>query len=244
MKLIELHQSQAADLINKDIVAFLPIGAVEVHGEHLPIGTDNFLSEALCKKLEKRIGADKTLLLPLIPYGQVWSLGKVPGSVDVSDDTLSLYIESVVLAVAQMGIKKIAIINSHVGNVAAIKRASRTIKEKSDILVYAFTYPGADRVIKETVTSPLPHKGFFHACEIETSYMLYLCPDKVDMSKAICQYPDFPDDYDYRSIRWSDVMDTAVLGDAPSATSEKGKRIIDTVIENVVELLNVECTRG
>lgn len=237
MKLIELHQSQAAEL-NKDMTALLPLGAVEVHGEHLPIGTDDFLSEALCQKLEECIGTDKVLILPLIPYGQVWSLGKVPGSVDIPDETLSQYIKYVALAVEQMGLRKLAVINSHVGNVSAIKNASRMLKEDSNLLFYSFTYPGADQVIKDIMTSPLPHHGFFHACEIETSYMLYLCPDKVDMSRAICQYPDFPSDYDYRSIRWSEVMNTAVLGDAEAATKEKGKRVIDVVIENIVNILN------
>ena len=103
--------------------------------------------------------------------------------------------------------------------------------------VYAFTYPGAEAVISRVCTSKRPHKAYFHACEIETSYMLYLCPEQVDMSKAISQYPVFPDDFDVTPHRWTEIMPTAVLGDATAATAEKGKEIIDAVVENMARLL-------
>ena len=67
--------------------------------------------------------------------------------------------------------------------------------------------------------------------------MLYLAPDKVDMSKAIRQYPDFPEDFDYTPTRWSELFSTAVLGDATLATAEKGRAIIDSVVDNIVHLL-------
>ena len=237
MKIIDINQSDVKK-ISKDAVVLLPLGAVEVHGEHLPLGTDYFLATELCNRLEQRMGYNKAIILPPIPYGQVWSLGKVPGSIDIPDEILSRFIEYIALGVSQMGINKFAVINAHVGNCSAIKTASRAVSEKTDLKFYSFTYPGSDTVIKQVCTATMPHKGFFHACEIETSYMLYLCPDKVDMSKAICQYPDFPKEYDYISLRWSDFMDLAVLGDAKSATEEKGKKIIEAVLDKIEEIID------
>ena len=58
-------------------VAILPIGAVEAHGPHLPLGTDNILAERISKMLAKRVDA---FVLPTLPYGQVWSLRNFPGA--------------------------------------------------------------------------------------------------------------------------------------------------------------------
>lgn len=92
-------------------------------------------------------------------------------------------------------------------------------------------------MIRRVCTAPMPHKGYFHACEIETSYMLYLCPEQVKMEKAICQYPEFPEEFDYTPIRWTDVMDRTVLGDATAATREKGRQILEHVVNQICRIL-------
>ncbi|MCK9907432.1 creatininase family protein, partial [Frankia sp. Cpl3] len=58
---------------------------VEAHGPHLPLGTDNFLAERLSERLAQRTNG---LLLPTLPYGQVWSLKNFPGSINVSNESL------------------------------------------------------------------------------------------------------------------------------------------------------------
>ena len=69
MILAELNQEQTENL--NHMTAILPIGATEVHGNHLPVGTDIFLAENVAKKLELRLGTENALLLPVISYGQV-----------------------------------------------------------------------------------------------------------------------------------------------------------------------------
>ena len=236
MRLSELNQEQAARAV-KGCTAILPVGATEVHGNHLPLGTDSDLASALAGKLEEALGTDRCLVLPCVPYGQVWSLGETAGTVDIPDAVLTPYLVSIAMSLHRAGARKFVFLNAHVGNNAAIKAAMRQVYAQCDMKVYAFTYPGAESVIAQVCTSPRPHKAYFHACEIETSYMLYLCPDKVDMSRAICQYPVFPPDFDVTPHRWTEVMDTAVLGDATVATAQKGKAILDTVVKNMVNLL-------
>ncbi len=70
--------------INQSNVAILPIGAVEAHGPHLPLGTDNLLAERLAAKLAERVNG---LVLPTLPYGQVWSLRNFPGSINISNNS-------------------------------------------------------------------------------------------------------------------------------------------------------------
>ncbi|RRD96215.1 creatininase family protein [Clostridiales bacterium COT073_COT-073] len=242
MKLEDLYQKEITKVNCQNIVALLPIGAIEVHGEHLPLGTDNFLAVKLAEKIEYSLGNEKALVLPLIPYGQVWSLKEAPGSIHIAEDILSEYIAMISESIARMKIKKLAIINSHVGNIGAIRKAARKLYEQNIIQAFYFTYPGTFHEIEKVCESPLPHPGYFHACEIETSYMLYLCEEKVKMEKAICQYPNFPPDFDYTPIPWTKIMDTAVLGDAAKATKEKGKFILDACVERIVSILRSEKT--
>ena len=195
MLLSELNQQSAAEAIHNGVTALLPIGATEVHGNHLPLGTDSFLAQGVAEKTAQKLGPGRGLVLPCVHYGQVWSLRATPGTM------------------------------------------RQVWAQCPDMKVFSFTYPGAEEVIKRVCTSRRPHKAYFHACEIETSYMLYLCPERVDMGKAICQYPEFPADFDVTPWPWTDIMDVAVMGDATAATAEKGRAIIDVVVDNIVRLM-------
>ena len=237
MVLADMKQDEARSFIDDRTIALLPVGATEVHGDHLPLCTDVFLAEGVARKVAERLGQDRALVLPSVNYGQVWSLGLTTGTVDIPDDVLVPYLVAIATSMHRSGIRTLAFINAHVGNNAAIKSAMRRCLELCDLKTYSFTYPGAEDVISKVCVSHRPHKAYFHACEIETSYMLYLAPDKVDMSKAIRQYPDFPEDFDYTPTRWSELFSTAVLGDATLATAEKGRAIIDSVVDNIVHLL-------
>ncbi len=237
MKLAYLNQSQAAQAVKNDIVAILPIGATEVHAEHLPIGTDTLLAQALTDMVEEKLKSENCLVLPCLPYGQVWSLRQTAGTIDVPDEVLTPLLVNIVMSMHRMGVKKFAFINAHLGNFNAIKAAARIIYAQCDMKIYIFNYPGAEEEIKKVCTSKRAHKSYFHACEIETSYMLYLCPQYVNMDKAICQYPEFPDDFDITPTPWTQIMQTAVLGDATVATCEKGKAIIDSVVDTIVKHL-------
>ena len=237
MELSKMKQDEVRSFINDKTIALLPTGATEVHGNHLPLCTDVFLAEGVSRLVEGQYGKDEVLVLPSVNYGQVWSLGKTVGTVDIPDDVLVPYLVSIVMSMWRSGIKRFAFINAHVGNAAAIKTAMRKSQELCGIKTYSFTYPGAEEMIAKVCTTRRPHKAYFHACEIETSYMLYLAPEYVDMQKAIKQYPDFPADFDYTPTRWTEFMTTAVMGDATAASYEKGKAIIDFAVSNIVRIL-------
>ncbi len=238
MFLGDCNQREAAQALNGRTVALLPLGAVEVHGNHLPLLTDLYLAEGVCKLVGERV--QDCVILPGMPYGQIWSLRDKPGSLSVSDATLTALLCEIGRALWQQGVKRFAVVNGHVGNVNAIKAAQRVLYDECALKMYAFTYPGVGTAQKQVLTTPRPHPTYFHACEIETSYMLYLRPDKVDMSQAIRQYPTFPDTMAALPTPWSAFMETAVMGDATAATPEKGKVMIDAVVDTIVRLLGEE----
>jgi creatinine amidohydrolase len=220
-------------------VLLLPIGAVESHGEHLPAGTDNILAVRLTEELVRRIdGRTPVLRLPVLPFGQVWSLADAPGSFGVSAETVTRMIVEIARSAKDKGLGVVAVVNAHLGNAPAIRDAQRTAREFG-VTVANFFYPGSDKAIAAVRERPEAHPSYMHACEIETSYVLHLAPNAVEMKEAIENYPVFPEDFGTVAYRWTEFSPSPVLGDARAATAEKGRAILDQVLDNMAKEIAV-----
>ncbi|GGE53292.1 creatinine amidohydrolase [Pullulanibacillus camelliae] len=223
------------DKIAQSLVAILPIGAVEAHGPHLPLGTDNLLAERLSERVAAQTGA---FVLPTLPYGQVWSLKNFPGSITITNESLISFIYDIGVSLYEQGFRVFAMINGHLGNAVAMKEAARKLfAEFPDFKLLYLFYPGVKQVTEEVREAKSAHSSYFHACEIETSYMLYLAEDYVDMARALPEDPQIPMSADVTPTPWETFTSTAVLGDATLATREKGERIIEVAIENMIKLI-------
>lgn len=216
-------------------IAILPIGAVEAHGPHLPLGTDNYLAERLSERVAEQTGA---FVLPTLPYGQVWSLKNFPGSINVSNESLISMLVDIGISLYDQGFNVFAMVNGHLGNAVALKEAARKLYSLyPDFKILYLFYPGVKKITEKVRETSSAHASYFHACEIETSYMLYLADEYVDMSRAITDIPDIPVSADVTPTPWEEFTTSAVLGDAKIATKEKGEKIIEVAIENMVKLI-------
>ncbi|MBO8162867.1 MAG: creatininase family protein [Brevibacillus sp.] len=235
MKYQYLSSAEIGEKIRENPIAILPIGAVEAHGPHLPLGTDNLLAERLAEELASRTNA---LQLPTLPYGQVWSLKNFPGSINVRNESLINLLVDIGESVHQQGFRLFVMVNGHLGNAVALKEAARQLYQRCPGLkvLYLF-YPGTKQVMEAVRETKAAHATYFHACEIETSYMLYLAPEYVDMSRAICDMPQIPALADVTPTPWEEFTKTAVLGDATLATREKGEAIIEAALAAMVKLV-------
>jgi creatinine amidohydrolase len=231
-----LYDAEIAALLPQRPLLLLPVGAVESHGDHLPAGTDNILARRLTSLLARRLaGIVPSITLPLLSFGQVWSLGDAPGSFSLSAETVARILIDLGLSAGAKGLATMIVVNAHYGNVAAIRDAQRALKER-DFTLALFNYPGARAATEQVRQRPAAHPAFMHACEIETSYMLHLAPEHVRMDQAIENYPAFPPDFDEVAYRWSEFSLSPVLGDARAATAEKGKFILDHVVAEMARL--------
>lgn len=233
MKLHDLNEQQAKAALTRARIALLPLGAVEPHGDHLPLDTDNLLAERFCERLNAALGED-AITLPVVAYSQVWSLRGHAGAIDIGNGLLVELLASLARNMAAYGITTTAVINAHYGNFDAIKAAARQLREEG-ITLLSYSWAGMDSCVAALRQSAVAYPGYMHADEIETSLMLALAPDKVDMSKAREHYPAFPDDFRYRPVPWTAFSDYSVLGDPRLASAEKGEAFVTKALKTTLD---------
>lgn len=235
MKYAALSSYDIKTKIAKLTPVIFPVGAVEAHGPHLPLETDNLLAEKYSDKLADRVNG---LVLPLLPFGQVWSLKNFPGSITLSNQTVASLVYEIGESLYRQGFRIFVMISGHLGNMTALKEGARELYEQfPEMKVLYIFYPDIQKLAKDVRESPSSHATYIHACEIETSLLLYLDEERVDMEKAIKGTPNFPLDADYTPTPWEKATDTAVLSDATLATVAKGEYLIEKTLDKCVEMV-------
>jgi len=205
----------------------LAFGAVEEHGPHLPLGTDTFAAEELSSRIAE---AADLIELPVMPYGQVWSLEHFDGSLSISDETIVALVTDLARGLERVGVKGLVLFSAHLGNVAALKKATRVLAETGGLPAISMAYPGLSTIVRQVSEAPQSHPTIMHSDEIETSVMLHLREQCVQMDKAISEYPTYPAHFDSAPVRWDAVSSTGVFGDATAATADKGERVVQHVV--------------
>lgn len=232
---------EADQAVAKMPACLVPFGAIEAHGPHMTLDMDTRISGEECRRVCERTGV---ILMPAVPYGQVWSLYSFPGTLSLSVATLTALATDLVRSLGDHGFRLVLLHSGHLGNIPALRQAMRNCHDER---------PGAkvvlldclDDAIKQVagmMTSPRSHPKLIHSCEIETSMALEVAPGHVHMDRAVRDYPEYPTDFDLTPTPWSDVTVTGVLGDATLATAAKGKAIVGAEIDRMVQIVEFELT--
>ena len=202
-------------------VAILPIGAVEQHSFHLPIGCDWLMAQEVAKRVAERIDA---FLLPAMPYGNSQEHSDFIGTIWLRPSTLAQVVKDIVASLRYHKIRKVVIINGHGGN-WILKPTVREINLEYRDMQVIWTGPGA-LSRGSMVTSEL------HSGEGETSRMLHVRPDLVKEAR-VDYVPEETSEYlDYAGMKG--VAEHGVWGRPTLATAEKGQKIIEKAVEAIV----------
>lgn len=233
------HLSRAAfaERIKQCPVAILPMGATEQHGPHLPLGVDIILAEALSKRVAEITGAT---VLPAMPFGYSWVWRDDPGSVSLEAGTLEDVVVQVAESLARHGVRHLFLINGHEANASTMKQAARRLWDHKDVKVWRLFYPELATVMGEHCKSPT-WNGIVHACEFETSLMLAVAPELVDMSKAVREYPPADKGYFMGGRPMGELSQSGVFGDATLATAEKGEVMLEIFVQSMCGAVNEIC---
>ncbi len=212
---------EVEDRIAQGTVAVLAIGACEQHGPHMALTTDTDMAHGLARLLANALSA---LLLPPVAYGDAWNNDAFPGTISLSPTTLTAMIDDIGTALSRMGVRGLVTVNGHFGNRAPIARAAAMIESRG-LPVLTLDYPGLESLAAQICDTPPAGHGFMHADEFETSVMLAVSPDAVQMDRAAATYPVFPDGFAAMQLR--DFNPTGVFGDPRPATAAKGHAFLE-----------------
>jgi creatinine amidohydrolase len=230
-ELRNMTRDEVKEAIDEFPVTILPLGATEQHGHHLPLGVDVMLAEGLSRLVAEETGA---LLLPAVPFGYSWVWRDIPGTVSVQQHNVEALIKDVAHSVSRYGTELLAVINGHEANNSSMKYVARELQDELRMPMIYFFYPGLSEVMEKYGDSQTWH-GMVHACELETSLMLALYPEYVQMQKAVAEYPEKPPLYGKSTISLGDLSESGVYGDPTRATEEKGKRMLGAFVKSIAE---------
>lgn len=221
---------EAKIYLQKCPAAILPLGATEQHGPHLPQGTDTILAWEICRRVAERTAG---YLLPPIPITYSWVWRNFTGSIWISTTTLVALVKEIVVGLERQGLKAMLIVTGHGANQVPLKYAVRELMEESKVaILYTALYEQA-KVVQEMESRFWRGPYELHAEELETSLMLALRPELVQMHRAVKDYPPIPEYYGHTAISMGDLARTGVFGDATLASADKGVRWLEMIVNNL-----------
>ncbi len=231
-------------------VAVLPVAATEQHGPHLPLSVDTSLINGIVNAALAHLPADlPVLFLPTQQVGKSNEHIRFPGTLTLSAQTLISVWMELGACVARAGFKKLVLLNSHGGQVSVMDIVARDLRTAHDLIVYHtswYNLPLGSDVMGQF--GPEEHRFGIHAGDIETSMMLALAPNHVDMAQA----RDFRSTSQDRSEKYpilgngtsaklgwqmQDYNAMGAAGNAAAATAAKGQRLVDAAGVQLAKLL-------
>lgn len=223
--------------INEKTVAVIPIGSIEQHGIHAPLGTDYFVADGFAKTIEEN---ENVLLIPTIPVGVAEYHRHFAGSLWVKPETLKSYIGEIIKSFAFHGVKKVIIVNGHGGNREPLKEMGRYLKFEDGIEVAVWTWFES---IEKEIIDMFGVRPPLHADEAETAMLLNFVPEYVK-----------PELYEESAVgsakQWGkfhngtmvsqevrDFSETGATGDPSKTDLEIGKKMLEMSKENLNKLV-------
>jgi creatinine amidohydrolase len=220
-------------------VAILPWGATEAHNRHLPYGTDVIEATRLAERAAELAHdrAARVVVLPTIPFGNNEQQLDQACTISFTTPTAAAILNDVSRSLVRQHIDRLVILNAHGGN--QFQPLVRDARSQHGLLIVVVNFyemlPDVKRAVFEVPGD--------HADEMETSLLLHLCPDLVELDQAGCgeRVP-----FAIKSLNqpgvwtprpWSKCHPDTGSGDPSRATAEKGARYFETVANALADLL-------
>jgi creatinine amidohydrolase len=235
-----------ASATGKRPLAILPIGSVEQHGPHLPLGVDIWLATAVADAAAE--GQTDMVVCEPLPYGSSEHHRSFSGTMSLTPATFIAVLVDLCSGLWRDGYLPV-MMNGHGGNRAAMQVAATTLG-RDDILTAGFSY--FDLISEEAATIlPDAASGTGHACALETSLMmhLYACTVRTDRIPAGGTPEGWPDPHLYSGApvnvwrRFETINPTGVIGIPSDASAERGAALFAVATEKTRAALREIHTR-
>jgi creatinine amidohydrolase len=220
-------------------VLLLPVGAIEPHGPHAPLATDNLISVGLCERVARQLEGDadvRVLVMPALPYGVTRYGAAFPGAVSIGEDTLRGLVVELCQSLARQGLGRIVLVNNHLE-----PEQVRTLREAVAGLGGAVRlFDPTRRQVAAELTEEF-RSGAGHAGRYETSLVLAHAPGLVHserMESLESKMIDMPAEIAAGRTDFVAMgMDQAYCGAPAEASAEEGERTFATLTELVIGLV-------
>lgn len=237
--------------VDRNIPVLLAVGAIEQHGAHLPLATDALIASRLCERLDARLG-DQVLVLPVMSVGCSEHHMEYCGTLSLQHQSLIDSCANTMESVFRHGFRSVFLLNAHGGNQAVCQLLLERIGPRwpdRNIVTSSWWRLGGEAL---AALNESGLGGVGHACEFETSLMLHLAPQLVDVASIAtggnlddpaCRLPAWASGDMLRSPRASIYRDirsqtgNGVFGAPALASAEKGEKIFAILTDALSEIL-------
>ena len=225
-----LTWQEAEKVLTPETVVVIPLGAAaKEHGPHLKLKNDFLIAEYLRDRLVEKANV---VVAPTLNYHFYPAFAEYPGSTSLRQDTARDVVVDIVKSLARFGPKRFYVLNTGVSTLRALKPAAEVLAVEGILL----TYTDLDIPIAPIEKVIGKQAGGSHADEIETSMMLVMAPESVDMTKAVKDYHGDAPGGLTRDPKGKGVYSpSGVWGDATLATKEKGEKVVTALVAYVVK---------
>jgi creatinine amidohydrolase len=225
-------------------VAILPVASTEQHGPHLATGVDVFLCGEICRRAAVKLQAAGTpaVVAPVLWPGLAEHHVPFGGSFTLSVATYQAVLRDLTRSIVRAGFSRLVVVNGHGGNISALNAFSEELTRELGASILFATY----WLLAEEAFSGILEKqrSVLHACEAETSMMMVVRPELVDrarLDEAVGPMADRAGSVLNQPLhRWrsfKEVTNTGVVGDARSATPDKGERLLEAAADALADRL-------
>jgi creatinine amidohydrolase len=228
MLLSNLSWLEAKRVLGSDTIVLIPLGAAaKEHGPHLRLDNDRILAEYLADRVAER---EDVVVAPTLTYHFYPAFAAYAGSTSLRLETARDMVIDVISSLAAYGPRRFYVLNTGVSTVRALEPAAALLAEQG--IVMHFTR--IDRAGNAAVQSVQEQAGGSHADEIETSMMLYIDAQCVDMSKAADDYHPGNGPLTPNAGEAGVYSPSGIYGNATLATAEKGRIIVEATVADLI----------
>lgn len=233
-----------AFLVEHDTV-IVPTGSTEQHGPHGPLSTDALIPREIARRVAPRIDA---VVAPTLHYSLSYPHAGFAGVVHIRVTTFMSLVEDVAVSLASVGFRRIVFLNGHYDNTYAIAYACASAAERLPEAARAFPVNYWDGLTPDETAAYMDAATGLHANRAETSAVLAIDPDLVDMDAANAEFPPFPDTTSAAGVHTAFFFSTpgsvhratrsGTWGDARDASADFGERYLDVATDATVRMLD------
>ena len=219
-------------------VCLVPIGVIEKHGQHLPLGTDVYTSRDVCRRAAAK---EYCIIYPYYFMGQIFEAKQQPGTIAYSSELLFKLLDETCKEISRNGIKKIILVNGHGGNTAFLQYFCQIqLASPRDYAVYCIT-PSASQDVQKKVQAMRKTTTGGHADEVETSNVMAVRPDLVKVERATSESGNdlnrLQIPYAYTGIWWYAKYPNHYAGDGKDGSAEMGEIAIEGSSQQLAEII-------